>query len=188
MRTSPKLLLSLFNLVCDLYGWNRDPDSGESHLYLEKTTVPGGGSWWNLARRDPSAPSVPAYPWGCNGRRAADLETWFRGMMDAWNAQFNRTFSVPLDLRKRGDDRADACKVAVKVNAGNDANGNPRRGWIVYGVTGRYLGFVDEGYNDRGLREKHGINVVELGTMATTPGEYRHLSRHPDEHARPVGL
>jgi hypothetical protein len=58
---------------------------------------------------------------------------------------------------------------AVKVNAGNDANGNPRRGWIIletrdgYPVVDR---FVDEGY---------------LGARAVTAAGYpRELADAPE--------
>ena len=38
----------------------------------------------------------------------------------------------------------------IKVNAQNDTNGNPRRGWIRYDLDGRFLGFYPEGYDDGG--------------------------------------
>jgi hypothetical protein len=62
---------------------------------------------------------------------------------------------------------------AVKINAGNDNNGNPRRGWLCYNAHGEYYGFVDEGYvGHRALTEVF-PNVVELCTIPTTPGTYR---------------
>ena len=189
MRTTVKQIRNLFLIVADLYGWNTDKDSGEAYLYLEKSTP---GAWWEIACHQPSRPHVPAYPFGCGGRKAADMETWLRGMMDAWHAQHNSTFSIPRDYRKRDTEqtdpgRCDAAKVAIKINAGNCSSGNPRRGWLVYGVSGRYLGFTDEGYTGWcAVTREHGINVRVLGTVACTPGEYRGYERNPSEHARPL--
>lgn len=39
--------------------------------------------------------------------------------------------------------------IAVKLNAHNDASGNPRRGWLVYNADGSFAGFVEEGYGGR---------------------------------------
>jgi hypothetical protein len=55
---------------------------------------------------------------------------------------------------------------AVKLNAGDDINGNPRRGWLVYDRTGEFRGFVDEGYRgDRVLRHDYPGAV----TLAVVP-------------------
>ena len=71
---------------------------------------------------------------------------------------------------------------ATKINAGNDNNGNPRRGWLVYAPTGRYLGFADEGYNgtyalQRFAESKGYAAANELATIPTTPGFYRECKR-----------
>jgi hypothetical protein len=68
--------------------------------------------------------------------------------------------------------------VAVKINAGNDRNGNPRRGWHVYSTTGDYRGFVDEGYSGRSVIFERFPNVVELCTIPTTPTVYRESLHH----------
>jgi len=39
---------------------------------------------------------------------------------------------------------------AMKIEANNDANGNPRRGWLVYDANGIFQGFADEGYRGSG--------------------------------------
>lgn len=62
-------------------------------------------------------------------------------------------------------------KIAIRVKAPNDDAGNPRRGWQVYEITegqryGKYLGYVDEGYNDRALREAYqGEHVAEIAVI-----------------------
>ena len=42
----------------------------------------------------------------------------------------------------------------VKICAKNDSNGNPRRGWLCYSPAGKFLGFIDRGYEGwpRGLK------------------------------------
>lgn len=64
----------------------------------------------------------------------------------------------------------------VYINAGNDTNGNPRRGWIVgYGTEEPY--FVDEGYLGSQALINAGISPHEgkyLPALIVTPGEYRH--------------
>ena len=65
----------------------------------------------------------------------------------------------------------------IKVNAQNDTNGNPRRGWIHYGSEGQFLGFYDEGYDDGGeiLRALRLINCEGYPSLNITPKEYRRL-------------
>ena len=65
----------------------------------------------------------------------------------------------------------------IKVNAQNDVNGNPRRGWIHYATDGRFLGFYPEGYDDggetlRGLRASEGEGYPSINV---TPKEYKRL-------------
>lgn len=67
--------------------------------------------------------------------------------------------------------------VAMKINAGHDRNGNPRRGWLVYTSSGEYRGFVDEGYGGRKALTSLFPNAVDLGTIPTTPGAYRDAKR-----------
>jgi len=64
--------------------------------------------------------------------------------------------------------------LAVKINAGNNSNGNPRRGWFVYDREGYFQGFVDDGYAGYGGLRKLFPNVIEVGTtIPTTPTAYR---------------
>ena len=64
----------------------------------------------------------------------------------------------------------------VRVQAKNDANGNPRRGWIQFSPSGDFIQFIDEGYQGRGAIS-HLIMEGEADTIAITiePSEYRKL-------------
>ena len=65
----------------------------------------------------------------------------------------------------------------IKVNAQNDTNGNPRRGWIHYSAEGRFLGFYPEGYDDGGevLRELRKATPEGYPSVNITPKEYKRL-------------
>lgn len=65
----------------------------------------------------------------------------------------------------------------VYIGTSHDANGNPRRGWIVdYGKHGSW--FVDEGYAGRGALRSAGIvggsDLGDLPMIVVTPSEYRY--------------
>lgn len=74
--------------------------------------------------------------------------------------------------------------VAIKINAGHDTNGNPRRGWlIVDAMSGNQIDFVDEGYRGwAGLKHDY-PDVVEGPELVVTPGEYRDQVRFGREQA-----
>lgn len=60
----------------------------------------------------------------------------------------------------------------IKLNAGNDINGNPRRVWVGISPEGNISGAWDEGYEGRHamparLRNKSAVE------FATTSAEYR---------------
>lgn len=65
--------------------------------------------------------------------------------------------------------------IAVKMNAGNDRNGNPRRVYVILNDRADIVGTHDEGYaGDHGFRQA--FPDVPIGpTFAITPGEYREL-------------
>lgn len=65
----------------------------------------------------------------------------------------------------------------IKVNAQNDTNGNPRRGWIHYAMDGAFLGFYPEGYDDGGeiLRGLRVNNYEGYPSINITPKEYKRL-------------
>ena len=66
---------------------------------------------------------------------------------------------------------------AVKINAGNDGNGNPRRGWQVFTRDGDYLGFVDEGYGGRKALTSLFPNAITLTELKVLPVEYTYAAK-----------
>lgn len=61
---------------------------------------------------------------------------------------------------------------AIKINAKNDSNGNPRRAFLVID-NGEIIDVIDEGYRGtRPLTEKYpGVQVAT--EIMTTPSEYK---------------
>ena len=65
---------------------------------------------------------------------------------------------------------------SVRLNAGNDVNGNPRRVYVVFDSSGKIIDAIDEGYS--------GINALDsaypkhndsVASFDTSPSEYREL-------------
>ena len=58
------------------------------------------------------------------------------------------------------------------LNAGNDTNGNPRRVFVVYAMSGNILDVIDEGYagTPRWLRD-----LPQLPGFIIKPSEYKQL-------------
>jgi hypothetical protein len=80
------------------------------------------------------------------------------------------------------DGSPEIVRVAMKIRTLNDASGNPRRGWLVYGVhldtrDSARAGFVDEGYG--GLPELRAAfpGVIELGSVDVPVAEYNAAKR-----------
>lgn len=73
-----------------------------------------------------------------------------------------------------------------QARATHDANGNPRRAWLVYHpLNGQILAVIDEGYAGRRalinvLGDEDYRNVVELPSLDVTPTEYRRLIHRAD--------
>ena len=83
--------------------------------------------------------------------------------------------------------------VLVYVNAGNDKNGNPRRGWIHYVIHSdqdpaspttwtSFFRFYDEGYEGtgaipKGLRRTWAWGGLTSNCIHITPGQYRSFLR-----------
>jgi len=64
----------------------------------------------------------------------------------------------------------------IRLNAGNDKNGNPRRVFVVFDDKGEIVKAVNEGYAGRAALTEAGITEQWSGyTFMTTPGEYRDL-------------
>jgi hypothetical protein len=70
-------------------------------------------------------------------------------------------------------------RIKFKVNAGNDTNGNPRRGWVILSSrTGELEGFVDEGYRGTGALDVRGHKEVPGNLeIEVKPSVYRELRR-----------
>lgn len=76
--------------------------------------------------------------------------------------------------------------LAILVNAGNDRNGNARRGWIIVRVDGsnaEKVGFVDHGYSGTGAlrmyEKERGIldPIAQVGEFPIPTATYRELKR-----------
>lgn len=69
-------------------------------------------------------------------------------------------------------------RLAIKVNAGYDVNGNPRRGWMITSCQkGEMIDFVDEGYHGSSILTKEHPRAVQGPELEVTPREYRDLKR-----------
>lgn len=73
-------------------------------------------------------------------------------------------------------------RLAVKINAGHDTNGNPRRGWSTINPrTGDMVDFVDEGYKGGSALKSECPKCVEGPEFKVTPGEYRDLRKFAND-------
>jgi hypothetical protein len=66
----------------------------------------------------------------------------------------------------------------VRVQAKNDVNGNPRRGWIQFSDDGNFIQFIDEGYLGFGAISEL-VEKGEADTIAITiePSEYKRFKK-----------
>jgi len=69
------------------------------------------------------------------------------------------------------------------IQAANDANGNPRRGWHCILMDSGYSVWVEEGYEGRGALErfKEGRKTYEAYSYNVPLKEYRFLKKWSDE-------
>ncbi len=68
--------------------------------------------------------------------------------------------------------------IAIHINAGNNTNGNPRRGWIIADNDGQFVDFVDEGFQGTGALRVAGYNELpRTKTLKVTPATYQELRR-----------
>lgn len=66
--------------------------------------------------------------------------------------------------------------IAIYIDAGNNVNGNPRRGWIIADDSGVFTDFVDEGYEGRSaLRTKGYGGIPDTRRIEVKPSVYRDL-------------
>jgi hypothetical protein len=64
----------------------------------------------------------------------------------------------------------------IRLNAGNDTNGNPRRAYIHFGDRMVIRAVYDEGYSgSRCVPKRLWKAAQHAPTFSTTPAEYRHL-------------
>lgn len=68
--------------------------------------------------------------------------------------------------------------LAIKINAGNDRNGNPRRGWIIADDNGSFINFVDEGFSGTGALAAAGYaDLPRTEAIDVIPATYRSAYR-----------
>ncbi len=67
--------------------------------------------------------------------------------------------------------------IAIYVNAGNDSNGNPRRGWIIADPSGNFVDFVDHGYEGTGALKPKYPGIPRTPEIEVKPSVYRDLVR-----------
>jgi hypothetical protein len=75
---------------------------------------------------------------------------------------------------------------AIRLNAGNDGNGNPRRVYVIFSSDGVITDTVDEGYLGReALTQAHPeFKSVFVPSFETTPRQYRRLVKLFDPSRR----
>lgn len=61
----------------------------------------------------------------------------------------------------------------IKLNAGNDRNGNPRRVFVIFGEDGTIIKAIDEGYRGDQVERDIGAEIPFGGTFITTVSEYK---------------
>ena len=71
---------------------------------------------------------------------------------------------------------------AIKINAGNDSNGNPRRGWVVLSTAEGYTAvadFCDEGYSGSTAVTEKGYprSLADAPEFRVPVAEYRAMVR-----------
>jgi hypothetical protein len=73
--------------------------------------------------------------------------------------------------------------LAIYVNAENNSNGNPRRGWILTDEQGAFHTFVDEGYQGKGALAAAGFgNVPSTQAIEVKPSFYKELYKQGYGH------
>jgi hypothetical protein len=64
--------------------------------------------------------------------------------------------------------------LAIYIDAGNNSNGNPRRGWIIADDAGNFVDFVNEGYEGHSALANSGYgNVTPTSKLEVKPSVYR---------------
>jgi hypothetical protein len=75
----------------------------------------------------------------------------------------------------------------IRLDAGHDRNGNPRRVFVALDDHGNIIGCEDEGYSGNAAAKKRWPRAKWGPTFATTPGEYRSLVKLAEDTKRMMG-
>jgi hypothetical protein len=68
--------------------------------------------------------------------------------------------------------------LAIKIEAGNDRNGNPRRGWIIADDNGSFINFINEGYSGAEALSAAGYaNLPRTEAIDVLPATYKSAYR-----------
>jgi hypothetical protein len=79
---------------------------------------------------------------------------------------------------KRKTKMAKKAMIAIHIDAGHTGNGNPRRGWIVFGKDGEFVAFVEEGYYGFSALKRAGFTgVPATERIGVTPSTYQQLKK-----------
>ena len=64
--------------------------------------------------------------------------------------------------------------IAIHINAGQDRNGNPKRGWIIASSEGEFIDFVDEGFEGTGALRNSAFSAAKpTPTIDVVPAVYK---------------
>ena len=68
--------------------------------------------------------------------------------------------------------------LAIYIDAGNDRNGNPKRGWIIADDDGGFKDFIDEGFGGIGnLRQVYG-QIASTQRIEVAKSVYKDVYKH----------
>lgn len=77
--------------------------------------------------------------------------------------------------------------LVIRLDAGHDRNGNPRRVFVALDKHGDIIGACDEGYVSDAEARKRWPKAVFGPTFATTPAEYRELVKRERDTNKMMG-
>ena len=75
-------------------------------------------------------------------------------------------------------------KIVIRLDAGHDNNGNPRRVFVALNERGDIVGVEDEGYAGDANAKKRWPRAKQGPTFETTAGEYRELVKREQDTQR----
>ncbi len=74
--------------------------------------------------------------------------------------------------------------IVIRLDAGHDRNGNPRRVFVALDARGNIIGCEDEGYSGEAVALKRWPRANMGPTFATTPAAYRELVKRDNDTQR----